>query len=157
MKRYILIAVCVFATLKSSSQTVVKDNIEYSSVELKSGDKIFLALKDTAQKHLQMFIDELNKHGSDSANYRFAVKSDFVQNRDHEHMWSMVYAYKNGVFKGVFIDSAFKLRNIKMGDKVSIDHSEVEDWSIENISTGKIIGQFSVKYLESKKKEPDSN
>ncbi|MBS1503837.1 MAG: DUF2314 domain-containing protein, partial [Bacteroidetes bacterium] len=60
-------------------------------------------------------------------------------------------------FKGVFIDSAFKLRNIKMGDKVSIDSSEVEDWSIENISTGKITGQFSVKYLESKKREPDSN
>jgi len=107
MKRYILIAVCVFATIGANCQTVVKNNVEYKSVELVEGDKVFLALKDTAQKHLQIFIENLKKHGLDQKNYRFDVKSDFVQNGNHEHMWSAVYEYKNGYFKGVFIDSAF--------------------------------------------------
>ncbi|HEX3384895.1 MAG TPA: DUF2314 domain-containing protein [Mucilaginibacter sp.] len=135
----------------------MKNNVEYSSVELKAGDKVFLALKDTAQKHLQLFIDELSKHGGDSNNYQLAVKSDFVQGGDHEHMWSIVYSYKNGVFSGVFIDSAFKVKNIKMGDKVLIDRDRVEDWSIENTATGKTMGQFSIQYLESKKKKTGSN
>jgi hypothetical protein len=55
------------------SQTVRKNNIEYSAVSLSKKDKIFLALKDTAQKHLRTFIDNLNKHGRDSKNYQFAV------------------------------------------------------------------------------------
>ncbi|MFI5162326.1 MAG: DUF2314 domain-containing protein [Sphingobacteriales bacterium] len=152
MKRYFTVFACVFIALNASSQTVVKNSVEYTSVELKAEDKTFLVLKDTAQKHLQEFIDGINKHGNDVNNYRFAVKSDFVQDGHHEHMWSMIRTYKNGVFKGIFIDSAFIVKNIKMGDKVTINRSKIEDWSIENIPTGKIMGQFSIKYLESKKK-----
>jgi len=39
-----------------------------------------------------------------------------------------------------------------MGQKVVLNRNEIEDWSIENINTGEIIGQFSVKYLDSKRK-----
>ncbi|HTK18277.1 MAG TPA: DUF2314 domain-containing protein [Mucilaginibacter sp.] len=135
------------------SQTVRKNNIEYSSVKLSKDDKIFLALKDTAQKHMQEFIQSLNKHGHDVRNYEFHVKSDFVQNGNHEHMWSRVYEYQNGVFKGIFIDSAFTVKNVKMGDKVTIKKNEVEDWSIHDELTNKTIGQFSIRYLDSKKKQ----
>ncbi|HEY9003083.1 MAG TPA: DUF2314 domain-containing protein [Mucilaginibacter sp.] len=83
-------------------------------------DQTFLRLKDTAQKHLSTFINELARHGKDYHKIRFIVKSDFVQNGSHEHMWSRIFEYKNGVFTGVFIDSAFTVKNIKMGDKVSI-------------------------------------
>jgi len=152
MKCHILIFMCVFATLVANCQTVVKNNIEYKSVKLVAGDKVFLALKDTAQKHLQTFITGVNAHGLDLKNYRFDVKSDFVQNGRHEHMWSTIYEYKNGNFKGVFIDSAFTVKKMKMGQKVIINRSAIEDWSIENINTGKIIGQFSAKYLDSQKK-----
>jgi len=126
--------------------------VEYSSVSLSKEDKIFLALKDTAQKHLQVFIESVNKHGHDFRNYEFHVKSDFVQNGLHEHMWSKVYEYKDGVFKGVFIDSAFTVKNVKMGDKVMIRRGLVEDWSIHDVVSNKTTGQFSMKYLDSKKK-----
>jgi uncharacterized protein YegJ (DUF2314 family) len=152
MKYLIFILICVLIDIKASCQTVVKNNIEYSSVELIKNDKIFLALKDTAQKHLQIFIDNLNKHGHDGKNYQFDVKSDFVQNGNHEHMWSRVYEYKNGVFKGVFIDSAFTVKSIRMGDKVTINRNKIEDWSIYDAIRDKTTGEFSARYLDSQKK-----
>lgn len=152
MKYYIFILICAFATLEANCQAVKKNDIQYSAVELSKEDKVFLALKDTAQKHLQMFIDNLNAHGRDSKNYQFAVKSDFVQNGNHEHMWSRIYEYKNGVFKGVFIDSAFTVKNIRKGDNVNINRNKIEDWLIHDAINNKSTGGFSMKYLESKEK-----
>lgn len=155
MKNYILILFCICAALKGACQTVRNDSMEYSSVHLGKGDKIFLALKDTAQKHLQTFINGLKQHGKDFNKYRFVVKSDFVQNGDHEHMWSRVFMYKNGVFQGLFIDSAFTVKNIKAGDRVSIKKDKIEDWIISYVNSNQIIsGGFSDKYLKSKKKRP---
>jgi uncharacterized protein YegJ (DUF2314 family) len=126
--------------------------MEYSSVHLDKDNKIFLALKDTSQKHLTLFISNLNKYGKDYKTYRFVVKSDFVQNGNHEHMWSRIFQYKDWVFKGVFIDSAFTVKTIKMGDRVSIKKAEIEDWTIDNALTRKSLGGFSIKFLESKEK-----
>ena len=146
----------MFMALKATCQTVRKNNVEYSSVELAKDDKIFLALKDTAQKHLSIFIDNLKKHGHENKSYWFAVKSDFFQNGNHEHMWSTIFEYKNDIFKGVFIDSAFTVKNIRMGDKVMIDRNKIEDWLIYNAIEDKTMGDFSKKYLDSKKKKPEN-
>ena len=64
MKHYILILICAFATFKAACQTIHHDSMEYSSVRLDKDDRIFLALKDTAQKHLSLFISNLNKYGT---------------------------------------------------------------------------------------------
>ncbi len=124
----------------------------YGSVGLPKGDSTFLALKDTAQAHLQTFIDSLNIHGPDTANYRFGIKSDFVEKGTHEHMWSLILSYNKGKFKGIFIDSAFDIKYIKTGDKVSINRVGVEDWSFYNKITGKTMGYYSEMYLEEKRK-----
>jgi len=124
----------------------------YESVDLPADDSTFMALKDTAQRHLQTFIDSLDKHGKDSKKYIFHVKSEFVQNDEHEHMWSEIYSRNNGVLKGVFADSGFKVHNIKTGDSVAISKDEIEDWSVLNRLTGKTIGEFSAKYLQDKLK-----
>ncbi len=152
MKHYLFFAACMCLSLRVVCQTIRNDSMEYSSVHLDKDDKIFLALKDTAQKHLPLFISNLNKYGKDYKTYRFVVKSDFVQNGNHEHMWSRIFQYKDGVFKGVFIDSAFTVKDIKMGDRVVIKKEAIEDWSIDNAITGKSEGGFSIKYLESKEK-----
>jgi len=120
------------------------------AVALPTGDSTFLALKDTAQAHLQTFIDSLKINGSNTAEYRFAVKSDFVENGHHEHMWSDILKYDSGKFKGLFIDSAFVIKNIKTGDEVSISRADIEDWFIYNKITDKTIGYYSEKYLKGK-------
>jgi uncharacterized protein YegJ (DUF2314 family) len=65
-------------------------------------------------------------------------------------MWSRIYERNNDVFKGIFIDSAYEVKNIKTGDTVAIDKNEIDDWSINNKLTGKTMGEFSIKYLKSK-------
>ena len=143
---FLIICTHAFCQIKTSGS----DN--YGSVGLPKGDSTFLALKDTAQAHLQTFIDSLKIHGLDTANYRFGVKSDFVENVTHEHMWSLILTYDTSNFKGIFIDSAFNVKNIKTGDNVSINRTGIEDWSFYNKITGKTIGNYSEMYLEEKRK-----
>lgn len=143
----VLLLVC-YATA-AACQTKVENNVEYKSVNLAEHDSKFLALKDTAQKYLTLFIQRVQRNGSEIKEYRFIVKSDFLEKGVHEHMWSQIYLYDKHTFKGTFIDSPFKLKNIKTGDKVTIDEGVVEDWVIYDLKTGKEIGDFSAKYLDS--------
>lgn len=124
------------------------------AVALKTDDEMFLALKDTAQAKIGMFIDSLKSHGLDS-NYRFMVKSDFVDGKEHEHMWSMVYKYANGSVTGAFVDSAYFLKNIKSGDNVNIKTQDIEDWAMYDNVRNTSIGNFSDKYLRSKERLKD--
>jgi len=149
MKIYILVLL-VSVCVSCFGQTKVEQNIEYKSVSLTAGDSTFLALKDTAQKYIGVFIDSLKTHGRDNVNYSFSIKSDFVENGIHEHMWSQVFLSDKNILKGVFIDSPFKLKNIKTGDKVTIKLSDVEDWIMEDLKRNTKKGYFSEKYLDSK-------
>ncbi len=132
-----------------------KNNSEYKSVDLEKDDPSFLALKDTAQAHMKLFVDSVNAHGHDIKQYIFALKSDYVDKGTHEHMWSRIFSYQNGVFKGVFADSAYRLKNIKFDDSVSVKTEDVEDWSVHNSATHKTIGNFSEEYLKSKMKNSE--
>jgi uncharacterized protein YegJ (DUF2314 family) len=95
---------------KNKKETDKKENA--SVVHLKTDDEMIAAFKDTAQAKLPVFIDSLKPHALDS-NYRFLVKSDFAEGKDHEHMWSVVYKYGGGKFTGIFADSAIVLKKLK--------------------------------------------
>lgn len=149
MKKSFLFALALATSLAACNNQPKKTKIAENVVGLKSDDKEFLALKDTAQHHLQEFIDSLAKHGADST-YRFAVKSDFVEGETHKHMWSQIAVYQSNKFDGIFIDSAVWLKNIKPGARVSIPKEDIEDWIMSNNATGKRVGGFSMEYLNSK-------
>ncbi|OOQ58050.1 DUF2314 domain-containing protein [Mucilaginibacter pedocola] len=149
MKNILLLLIVLYAPAALCQHRKVKNDTLYKSVHLEKGDRTFLALKDTAQKHLPQFINAVKKFGHDKK-YRLVVKSDFVENGEHEHMWSQIYDYEKGTLKGIFIDSPFELKNIKTGQRLSIKATGVEDWAIYN-SKGELLGgSFSTKYLESK-------
>jgi uncharacterized protein YegJ (DUF2314 family) len=120
-----------------------------SVVQLKTDDEKIAAFKDTAQAKLHIFLDSLKPHALDS-NYRFLVKSDFAEGKDHEHMWSVVYKYAGGKFTGIFADSAIVLKKIKMGAPVLINQKDIEDWAIYDYKRNTDMGNFSDKYLRSK-------
>ncbi|MDP9077331.1 MAG: DUF2314 domain-containing protein [Bacteroidota bacterium] len=151
MKRFLVFLFIVGYTA-AHGQTKVSGNTIYQSVSLVKDDSTFLALKDTAQAHLHIFIDSLNKHGKDVEHYRFTIKSDFIEGDEHEHMWSLIFSYSNNNFNGVFIDSAFTIKNIKTGDKVSVNCKSIEDWSIDNLVTGAHTGYYSEMYIKSKER-----
>jgi len=128
-------------------------NNNHSSVSqvtaLPKDDQGFLALKDTAQTHLNIFIDSLKKYAKDS-NYRFLIKSDFYDGTNHEHMWSEITDYKANGFKAMFADSAYMVKNIKQGDTLTIKRKDVEDWTIFDNKSKKRYGFYSEGYLKSR-------
>jgi uncharacterized protein YegJ (DUF2314 family) len=128
---------------------------KFKSVDLEKDDPVILALMDTAQVHMHVFIDSLNAHGAEMKHYVFSIKSDYAENGVHEHMWSRIFNYRDGRFRGFFADSAFRLKNIKFNDSVSIKKGDVEDWLISDLVTHKTIGEFSVKYLKRKIRETE--
>jgi len=119
-------------------------------VNLPTADSTFLALKDTAQANMGQFIDSMKRHVKDEKNYIFAVKSDFIEKGEHEHMWSRVFILEDGSFQGMLVDSPYILKNIKMQDEVKVSLKDVEDWVIYDEIHNNKIGSFSSKYLESK-------
>jgi uncharacterized protein YegJ (DUF2314 family) len=121
MKKLLLLLV-IFAALGVRAK-----NKPYQPFVSKAIDTTFVGLKDTAQKNIPRFIAALNKN---LRGYRFLIKSEFTENGKHEHLWSQVKLYSNGIFKGIFIDSPFDLHNIKTGDKIAIKKSAVEDWAV---------------------------
>lgn len=123
-------------------------------IGLKANDPGFLALKDTAQKHIGLFIDSIKMHKSDT-NYIFTIKSDFVDGDIHEHMWSQVNKYNGEKFLGIFADSAYQVHNIKPKDPVKIKETDVEDWIIYDKLHDNVTGNFSEDYLRSKIKISD--
>ena len=150
MRNFLFVLLLFAVTDAFCQKTKVENDVQYKAVPLAKNDARFLALKKIAQERMPQFLDSLKKYGSDREGYSFIVKSDFAEGDKHEHMWSQVLSYSNGVFKAIFIDSSFNITNIKNGDKVEIKQADVEDWAINNIRTKKITGDFSDKYLNTK-------
>lgn len=97
---------------------------------------------------MPQFIEALAKR---TEGFRFVIKSDFKDGDTHEHMWSQILECRSDKFKGMFIDSAVDVKNVHIGDTVSVDVKDVEDWAIYNDKNEKVAGAFSEKYLESKR------
>jgi uncharacterized protein YegJ (DUF2314 family) len=137
------------STAVAQQAGIVHPKKNRAAVKLERDDAKFLALKKIAQAQLVIFIDSLKKYKNND-NYHFVIKSDLGDGVNHEHMWTAIFEYKNGVFGGLLIDSAFVLKNIKKGDKVFISKGNVEDWVIYDSIHKKQTGYFSEKYLHSK-------
>ncbi|MCC8409718.1 DUF2314 domain-containing protein [Mucilaginibacter sp. UR6-1] len=147
--KIVLAIACVITFI--ACQQPAKQSEKYKLAELEREDKQFLALKDTAQNHINEFVTGLEKNKLDT-NYRFMVKSDFIEGQTHEHMWSVILNFKENKFYGLLADSAYNLKNIKTGDKVIIHKEDVEDWAIFDYEHQTEKGNFSDKYLRSKMK-----
>jgi uncharacterized protein YegJ (DUF2314 family) len=150
MKNFLFVLLLFAVTDAFCQKTKVEEDARNKAVAVAKNGGRLSAIKNTAQRNMPQFLDSLKKNGNDHEGYSFIIKSDFVEGDKHEHMWSQVLGFSNGVFKVIFIDSPLELTNIKMGDKVDVKQTDVEDWAINNIRTKKITGDFSDKYLNIK-------
>jgi uncharacterized protein YegJ (DUF2314 family) len=102
-------------------------------VGLQAGDPGIAKAKATAQAKLDYFISQLGKGGS---TVECLVKFDLKTGAESEHIWAMVVDY----------DAArgfdCKLANVpldgskyKMGDAVTVQRNQVEDWIIRRSDT----------------------
>ncbi|RFZ95300.1 DUF2314 domain-containing protein [Mucilaginibacter conchicola] len=154
MKYLLMLALLILGgKAYSQSQSEIKNDTLYKSVDLDKDDATFLKLKALAQSKIAEFVNAVKVHGTDYKNYHLMVKSDFVEGDEHEHMWTQVYAYRNGSFDGVFVDKPFAIKKIKTGQRLTIKQADIEDWVIYDANDVKIAGGFSLEYLGSKEKD----
>ncbi|MVN90141.1 hypothetical protein [Mucilaginibacter aquatilis] len=105
MKHLLIYAGVLMVSLQACTNSANKK--PDSVVNLPTGDSAFLALKDTAQAKINQFVDSLKLHAADEKNYVFAVKSDFIVDGQHEHMWSRVFVLNNNILQGMLVDSPY--------------------------------------------------
>ena len=117
-----------------------------------ANDAVLKTCKQKAQKELHYLIDFICSHEQNEELYRYAVKANFVEDDESEHMWVQVDRFENGFFVGRLANEPGTIELIKYGDPVKVLKKNVEDWILEDFVTSTKVGGFSSEYMDSKKK-----
>jgi uncharacterized protein YegJ (DUF2314 family) len=144
----IIVCIVIFLVRKHEPMKKSTDKI----VSLSSGDTSLMRFKDTAQSQLDYLIKFMSTHDKDDTLFRYAVKSNFMENGQNEHMWVQVNEFKNDYFTGRLANEPSTIKEIKYGDVVKVYRSDVEDWMLQDFLTNTEVGGFSRKYMRSKEK-----
>ena len=76
----------------------------------------------------------------------FYVKKPYpTPSGEVEHMWIEVSAESNGVLDGVVANEAEETRAVKIGQKVSLNISEISDWKY--VDGKKLVGGYTIRYF----------
>jgi uncharacterized protein YegJ (DUF2314 family) len=76
----------------------------------------------------------------------FFVKKPYPTPKgSQEHMWIEVQEEHNGSLKGVIANEAEETREVKMGDAVALNTSEISDWKYQDGK--KLIGGYTIRYF----------
>jgi uncharacterized protein YegJ (DUF2314 family) len=82
----------------------------------------------------------------------FSVKKAFTDGTNTEHMWLMKVTYDGKAFHGVLNNDPERVTNAKIGDKASVDATQISDWMY--IDNKKLVGGYTLRAIRDKMK-PD--
>jgi uncharacterized protein YegJ (DUF2314 family) len=94
-----------------------------------------------ARKTVKQFIAQLQKPGSSDTH--FEIKKRFTYKNVSEHVWLSDVKFVENRFQGRIDDDPKDLPNIKIGDLVSVNPSEISDWAY--VSNGKLVGGYTIR------------
>jgi uncharacterized protein YegJ (DUF2314 family) len=104
----IIVCIVIFLVRKHEPMKKSTDKI----VSLSSGDTSLMRFKDTAQSQLDYLIKFMSTHDKDDTLFRYAVKSNFMENGQNEHMWVQVNEFKNDYFTGRLANEPSTIKEI---------------------------------------------
>src|SRR5579864_6014306 len=85
-------------------------------------------------------------HAQKPSTKDFFVKKPYPTPKgSREHMWIEVKEEQNGVLKGVVANEAEETRDVKMGDAVTLNLSEISDWKYQDGK--KLVGGYTIRYF----------
>jgi uncharacterized protein YegJ (DUF2314 family) len=124
---------------------------EHKIASLSAEDTVLKTYKEKAQDGLNYLIEFMDDHEKDDEYFRYAVKANFIEDDDSEHMWVQVSEFKDGYFIGRLANEPNTIKLIKYGDAVNVLRGNVEDWILEDFLTNtKVGGGFRVNILDVK-------
>lgn len=119
---------------------------EEATVSARAGDEALKAAQDEAQRQWPEFVAGWNDRHPEA---KCAVKAPFRDGKHVEHMWVEVLAIDDDSVSGEINNDPQRVRNVRIGQYVTVPLQEVEDWIIAEPS-GKLRGGFSVNTLMGK-------
>jgi len=75
----------------------------------------------------------------------FEVKKPFRQGDVVEHMWLSDVWFSGNRFHGYVDNMPRKVKGLKMGDRVSVNPTEISDWAF--VQNGQLVGGYTIRVL----------
>jgi uncharacterized protein YegJ (DUF2314 family) len=146
MKKALLIIMAVALSIGASCSRSVENETEtYKHVQ--NDDQAMNAAIKEAKESSAVFLRASHTHKPGTNDF-YVKKPYATPSKDNEHMWIEVTKEENGVLSGVIANEAEETREVKMGDVVSLNLSEITDWKYMNGK--KLIGGYTIRYFVSK-------
>ncbi|MDB5149349.1 MAG: hypothetical protein JWQ57_3369 [Mucilaginibacter sp.] len=114
---------------------------------LSANDNLLQEFKAKAQEQLPYLIEFMENHEEGDELFRYAVKTNFVEGDNIEHMWVQVDRFKDGLFIGKLANKPSTITQIKYGDPIEVSQHNVEDWVLQDFLTNTKVGGFSSGYI----------
>ncbi|MFC0515220.1 DUF2314 domain-containing protein [Mucilaginibacter angelicae] len=114
---------------------------------LSANDNLLQEFKAKAQEQLPYLIEFMENHEEGDELFRYAVKTNFVEGDNTEHMWVQVDRFKDGLFIGKLANKPSAITHIKYGDPIEVSQHNVEDWILQDFLTNTKVGGFSSGYV----------
>lgn len=135
-----LMCVCslvVFGCSGGKSNSVAGDPL----IQVEAEDAEMVAATAKAKETLGMFLSKFDSNKDPE--HTFAVKHPFkTRAGGEEHIWIVVASRANGHLTGEVSNQPYDVENLKQGDSVTFQETEISDWAIF-YKDGKQEGYFS--------------
>lgn len=155
MKRFYLSSILFFALAGCTSQpepdVIVKRDGKPDMVRSSSEDAEMNKAVKTAQQSVGKFISALKSPQAGQSN--FAVKKPFPTDNGNEHIWLSELAFDGKNFRGRVNNDPVDVRNVKVGDTVTVGKTEISDWNYTD--KGKLIGGYTIRVLYNRMPESE--
>ncbi|AZO47331.1 MAG: DUF2314 domain-containing protein [Mesorhizobium sp.] len=126
------------AAAPGASQTAPRAMTE-NVVAYSTEDKAMQAAKNKGHSTLPRF-HELMAAGTPGT---YTVKFPLTQNGATEHIWMQLTGLGDGTFIGLLADEPVNGTKYKMGDRMTVEEADVEDWMVKN--GGEVYGGYTVR------------
>lgn len=141
MKTKLLSLLCILCLISCKDSNKIEREDEPTIYDVASGDQEMNAAIEKATQTL----DDFNAALSNPEIENPALKVQFQNAADIEHMWIGEIEYNDGKYSGILTNEPEYITEYKMGDKIDIDNSKISDWMY--IENGKLVGGFTIKVL----------
>ena len=119
------------------------DRSEDPVIRVKADDQEMNAAIAQARSTIAEFVSRLqNPQPKDDG---FGVKKMITEGNDVEHFWLTDISYSNGIFSGAIGNDPQLVRNVTLGQKVSVSETKISDWMY--LANGKMVGNFTLPVL----------
>lgn len=122
---------------------------ESGNIESVSNDDIEMNTAiQKAQETLPSFIQAFQSPTRTQTDFLIKARFPYGNGNDAEHIWIGDLSYKNNQFEGFLVNEPIYLQNIKLGDKVTVQISDISDWMI--IDDNKLFGGYTIHVLRNR-------